>query len=403
MTVRRTVVKMLKHSDNGFPPLKTFVSLREAIRSHIKMTLFRFLLLLCLVETSGVASGGQPQTAKPLLAAGGYHSLFLDTHGVLWAWGCNKAGQLGDGTTIERDVPFKAKAPPDMPPVVALAAGEDFTLALTSNGTIWACGLNDQGQLGDGTTNSHSNFVLVQSINHATTLAAGQKHALALTVDGTVWGWGANQRVPTPIPHLSNICGIAAGGQKSLAVTKDGKVWSWENIETKPAETSSAGASVTPSLIPNLNHVRMVASGQNHNLALLNDGTVWAWGCNDHGQLGDGTQESHSAPTAIPELKSIQSIDAGYEHSAAIDTEGTIWLWGDNNFGQLGTSSGSYHVSPRRLTPTPSPKFQLIRCGGYHTLLTGETGKIFSTGHNYFGQLGDWSLQDQFKPVPVRK
>ena len=128
-------------------------------------------------------------TGVVALAAGQYYSLALKSDGTVWAWGFNTYGELGDGTTTNRFSPVQVSGLTD---VVAVAAGLSHGLALKSDGTVWAWGPNSNGQLGDGTTTNRSSPVRVSGLTGVVAVAGGQYHSLALKYDGTVVAWGLN-------------------------------------------------------------------------------------------------------------------------------------------------------------------------------------------------------------------
>ncbi|MGC9030112.1 MAG: RCC1 domain-containing protein [Desulfomonilaceae bacterium] len=128
----------------------------------------------------------------------GGHALALKSDGTVWAWGYNGAGQLGDGTTTYRATPVQVSGLND---VIAIAAGGGIadgltfpghSLALKSDGTVWAWGYNGYGQLGDGTTTNRLTPVQVSGLTNVVAIAAGGLHSLAKKSDGTVWAWGYN-------------------------------------------------------------------------------------------------------------------------------------------------------------------------------------------------------------------
>ena len=122
------------------------------------------------------------------LAAGSWHNLALKSDGTVWAWGDNGSGQLGDGSTTDRSTPVQVSGR-----VIAIAAGSYHSLALKSDGAIWAWGSNGSGQLGDGSTSYYNSTpVPVSGLSGVIALAAGSSHTLALKSDGTVWAWGSN-------------------------------------------------------------------------------------------------------------------------------------------------------------------------------------------------------------------
>ena len=125
------------------------------------------------------------------IVAGTAHALALKNDGTVWAWGANSNGQLGDGTGTDRSTPVQVTG--GMAGVTALAAGVTHSLAAKNDGTVWAWGGNDAGQLGDGSTTDHSTPVQVSGgLVGAVGLAAGTYHSLAVKNDGTVWAWGGN-------------------------------------------------------------------------------------------------------------------------------------------------------------------------------------------------------------------
>jgi hypothetical protein len=126
-------------------------------------------------------------------SAGGVHSVAVKDDGTAWAWGDNSSGQLGDGTLTNRTQPMQV---PGLTNVTKVSAGPSYTpytLALKSDGTVWAWGDNSSGQLGDGTTSSRSSPVPVRGLEDVIEISAGGSHALARKSDDNVWGWGANE------------------------------------------------------------------------------------------------------------------------------------------------------------------------------------------------------------------
>ncbi len=175
-------------------------------------------------------------TGVTAVAADLFHSLALKSDGTVWAWGSN-FGRLGDGTTTERHTPVQVIG---LTAVTAIAVGMNHSLALKSDGTVWAWGSNANGQLGDGTTTQ--SLTPVQVIGLTTdviAIAAGSYHSLALKSDGTVWAWGSNtngqlgdntiieRHTPVQVSNLTGVTAIAGGYYHSLASKSDGTVWAW--------------------------------------------------------------------------------------------------------------------------------------------------------------------------------
>jgi len=144
------------------------------------------------------------------------HTLALKNDGTVWAWGDNYFGQLGDGTTTNRNIPVQVQ---NISEVTAIAAGDFFSLLLKSDGTVWARGSNYCGELGNGTTDRapHPTLTQVQGLSGITDIAAGGSYSLALKDDGTVWAWGyhgyghfstssvTDSPIPVQVQNLSEI------------------------------------------------------------------------------------------------------------------------------------------------------------------------------------------------------
>jgi len=178
------------------------------------------------------------------VSAGWFHSLAVKADGTVWSWGKNHYGQLGDGTTKGHYRPVQVVGLSD---VISVAAGNGYSLALKSDGTVWAWGWNRNGQLGDGTYYEKGSPIPIQVLGPGgagyltdiVAIAVGQHHSLALRSDGTVWAWGCNKygqlgdgttkdrHTPVQVIGLNDVIAIAAGYYHSLALKSDGTVWAW--------------------------------------------------------------------------------------------------------------------------------------------------------------------------------
>jgi alpha-tubulin suppressor-like RCC1 family protein len=171
------------------------------------------------------------------MAGGAYHSLAVTSDGRAWAWGYDGgSGVLGNGkaNTYESAVPVQVI---NLTGAIAVAGGEMHSVALRSDGTVWAWGGNGYGQLGNGGTTHSLVPVQVSNLTGATAVAAGDYYSLALRSDGTGWSWGAgalgngtttNSSVPVQVNNLTSVSAVDAGhGEHSLAVRSDGTIWAW--------------------------------------------------------------------------------------------------------------------------------------------------------------------------------
>lgn len=180
------------------------------------------------------------------VSCGKYHSIALKANGTLWAWGYNNAGQLGDGTTTNQISPVQIGTDTNWK---QFDGGEDFTLAIKTDGTLWAWGNNTYGQFGNGSTTASLIPVQIGTDNDWKVVDCGAFHAIALKTDGSLWAWGynssgqigngttANQTTPVQIGTDKTWKKISAGGYTSLAIKQDSILWNWGNIYTASSTT----------------------------------------------------------------------------------------------------------------------------------------------------------------------
>ena len=250
------------------------------------------------------------------VSAGQDHTLLLRADKAVLAYGCNGNRQLGQQS--QQVVPMSpAAVVTGLPPIKAVAAGAESSLALDEAGEVWAWGRKP----GDRSASIASNAtpVKVAGLSGVIAIALGEDHALALKADGSVWAWGSNRNgklgdgtaidraAPTPTLLTAGVTAVCAGGDISMALRADGTVMSWGINETGQlgSGSSSPGFRPLPAPVIGLGNVVAIACGStllSHELALLADGTVRAWGRNGDGQLGDGTASSALAPVVVTGL-----------------------------------------------------------------------------------------------------
>jgi uncharacterized repeat protein (TIGR01451 family) len=328
-------------------------------------------------------------------------------HGIQ-AWGSNISGVLGNGTTVQSNVPASVQ---DLGDALALSAGAFHSLALKSDGTVWAWGFNG-GRLGNGTGVESHVPVMASGLGGVVAIAAGDIHSLALKSDGTVWAWGSNlgdgtngsSTVPVQVSALSGVAAIAAGGLHSLAVKSDGTVRAWGANDFGQLGNGTTTSSNVPVQVSGLSGVIEVAADDHHSLALKSDGTVWAWGDNSSGALGNGTSIDSPVPVQVsgfgPLNGGATAVAAGTSHSMALKSDGTVWTWGNNGNGQLGIGTSLDH----RELPVMVPGLGgvvAIAAGDSHSLAVKSDGTARTWGYNGFGELGNGSTTQSTVPVTV--
>lgn len=310
------------------------------------------------------------------VVTGWRHSLAVLSDGSVRAWGANYVGQLGDGTTVNRNIPLGVSG---LTGTTAIGAGIHHSMGLLSDGTVRTWGDNTFGQLGNGTFGGASSIpTSVSGLTNVTSITAGGHHALALISDGTVRAWGynangelgngasgGNSNVPVTVSELANVTTIAAGTNHSLALLSDGTVRAWGSKNNgKLGDGTFSGNNGTPATVAGLTNVTAIAAGSNHSLAVLSDGTVRAWGLNSNGQLGDNTITNRSVPVTVPGLSNITDVAATFASSFALSADGRLWSWGWNQYGTLGVGDTADHWIPTEvLSPLPGYRFSAISIG----------------------------------------
>ncbi|RKI72889.1 kelch-like protein [Corallococcus sp. AB049A] len=363
-------------------------------------------------STSFALTGGTACIPSPGLSisVGFEHTVALKADGTVWSWGVNANGRLGEGTDIShRTTPVRVQG---LTGVAAIAAGDEHTLALKADGTVWAWSRNDTGQLGDGTLTLRRTPVRVQGLTGVETVVAGGYHSLALKADGTLWAWGWNSNgnlgdgttidrtIPVRVQGLTGVATLIAGNTHTLALKADGTVWAWGDNNVGQLGDPTAVPRKTPVQVQGLTGVAAIAAGTFHSLALKADGTLWAWGLNTHGALGDGTTSVRYTPVQVQGLTGVVAIAAGYEHTLALKADGTVWAWGGNTRGQLGDGTLTQHTTPVQVQGLTG--VQTLSAGGFLSMALKADGTLWAWGWNRYGSVGDGTTIDRTTPVQVQ-
>jgi alpha-tubulin suppressor-like RCC1 family protein len=227
-----------------------------------------------------------PNATNPVtaIAAGGSHALALKKDGSVWAWGHDASGQLGDGAVLpgaDVSTPIQSIAPSTTNPVVAIAAGDAFSLAKKKDGSVWTWGNNASGELGDNTTNDRSTPAVVSGLSTGVSkIAAGGSFCVVLKTDGSVLAWGND----------------ASGELGDNGAPND---------EHLPVQVTGLGPG---------SNITAISSGFSHTIALTTNGTLTVWGRNASGQLGDGTTTQQNVPEVLGSRYFAQ-VSAGGSHT----------------------------------------------------------------------------------------
>ena len=276
--------------------------------------------------------------------------------------------------------------------VGAVVAGDNYSVALKTDGTIFAWGDNSQGQLGDGSQITRLSPVAVTGLSDVIAIAAGSLHTLAVKRDGSVWSWGSNgsgqlgdgttttRLAPVQIPNFTDVVAVAAGASHSVALKKDGSVWSWgSNASHQLGNGAVGGQQLSPAQVVGITGASQIAARMLFSAALKTDGapagTVWTWGYNNFGQLGDGNGALRT--TAHPVFSDAVAIGLGETHMFAVQSNGTTWSWGANGSGQLGDGTNVQRNSAVRVLDLSAVR---ITGGANHSIARGTNGSAWSWG-----------------------
>lgn len=268
------------------------------------------------------------------IAAGRFFALALKDDHTVWTWGGNRDGQLGDGTTTNRNYPAQV---PGLTDVTAIAGGGGYSLALKSDGTVVSWGLDSHGQLGVGYLQAGHSLtpVAIQGISNVAKIDAGfGGTSFAVLGDGSVWAWGDNERGqlgdgttidrPTPVSiGITNAVSVASGGDASAAVLSNGNVETWGSNNHAMLGDGTTVNRFTPAIIPGISNVKQIDAGFIHMVTLKQDGTVWVWGSNaDYGQLGVGQPAGYGSdvPIQVTAVAGVSFIAAGGTSTMALGT-----------------------------------------------------------------------------------
>jgi alpha-tubulin suppressor-like RCC1 family protein len=348
------------------------------------------------------------------IAVGSGHMLALKENKTVWAWGRNHWGQVGDGTTTDRNRPVRVQG---LSNVSAIAAANHNSFALV-DGEVWAWGANASGQIGDGTTTHRTTPFKIPGLSNVTAIAAADSVGYALLADGSVWAWGSNRRgvlgngkgtgdnnlfdSPVPVRVLLDQPAIQISGGMNFAMaltqdptTKETSVWVWGHgaqgqrgdkitaIAAKPVQTLDTTGSAP------LHGIKSVTASGGRAMALTDSGEVLAWGSNLSGQVGNNSVNNQTLPVKITGPENIVKLAGGTtsQSSFAVTQDGQVWAWGNNSTAQLlFYSTGGKELTPRKISIT-SPVADIQTSSDFAAYLFAD-GSIMTTGLNINGQLG---------------
>jgi alpha-tubulin suppressor-like RCC1 family protein/uncharacterized protein YjdB len=300
------------------------------------------------------------------VVAGGWHTLALKADGSLWAWGDGSYGQLGLGDNASHSSPARVGMDYDW---AVVNAGFNHTVALKADGSLWAWGGGSGGMIGDGTNQTRFSPTSVGAADASwVSVAAGSSHTMAVQTDGSLWAWGGNaygqlglgdygygtnRLVPTRVGAENGWASVAVGGsgEHTMALKADGGLWAWGNNAYGQLGLGNYTLASVPARVGADNDWAAVSPGRMHMLALKANGSLWACGADYQGQLGLGGIGGFNVPTRVGADYDWAAAAAGENHSLGVKGDGGLWAWGGNGYGSLGDGTETTRNAPVPIGP----------------------------------------------------
>lgn len=329
------------------------------------------------------------------VSVGYSHTVAIAGNGTLWAWGLNHFGELGDGTTVSKNLPVQISTDTDWKSISAGSGATAFNLATKENGTLWSWGSNIYGQLGNGTRVNSSIPIQVGTDTDWSIISAGYLHALAIKNNGTLWSWGGSndyalgfacnagsvydKLVPTQL-GTDTWKSASAGDTYSVAVKTDGTTWGWGTNNGNPIGlngTINYVCTPTPRAYNNTGVKKTCAGdGFSYDLKTANNLLV-VWGNPVYGESGGTT--CAGCPSFY-----LKDLACGDNTAAIIKNDNTLWFTGK----KLGYTESTVQYTNTFLQLGSDNDWKSVAVGYQSGAAIKTDGSLYTWGWNYYGQLG---------------
>ena len=338
------------------------------------------------------------------------HTCAITTGGSAYCWGRNNNGQLGDDTETPRATPVPVSGALTFH---SLSAGEPaHTCGVTTTGSAHCWGVNLNGQLGVGLGMGVSRTpIQVSGDLTFQSVSAGRLYSCGITINGAAYCWGLNDNgqlgavtglgSPTPVLVAGGLTfqSVDAGFTHTCGVTSDDAAYCWGDNSLGEIGDGTTTDQVTPVQVSGGLTFTSVSAGFLHSCGITVGGAAYCWGSNSMGQLGDGTTTDRSTPVVVSGGLTFQSVSAGSRYNCGITTNASAYCWGFNNNGTLGDGTTIDRSTP--VLVSGGLTFESVSAGFIHTCGVTTSGVAYCWGLNgNSGSLGDGTGTDS--PVPVR-
>jgi len=377
-----------------------------------------------------------------------YNSAFLGIDGSVHACGNNSYGQLNNYNYASNQLTFLNITSSD-DNILMVSCGDSYTGILKQDGSVWMCGFNNFGQLGNGNSsgfNPNPEFqksidIDGSEISDAIAISCGSLHTGIIKQDGSVWMCGSNgigqlgdgsdnivpntkfkKSIDISDNDISDAVAISCGYYYTGIIKQDGSVWMCgENRYGQLGNdfninTSNPNPKFKKSIDINdmdISGAIAISCGNSHTGIIKQDGSVWMCGENRYGQLGDGSNNvvpnpyfKKSIDMSNNDISDAIAISCGNSHTGIIKQDGSVWMCGLNNFGQLGDDSNNnvpnpYFKKSIDISDMDISNAVAISCGGLHTGIVKQDGSVWMCGRNNFGQLGNGTTTNSNLFIPT--
>ena len=349
-----------------------------------------------------------PAKIKQSFFAGREYSCGTAEDGTLKCWGDNDYGQVGDGTTTDRNTPTIIDPGTSY---LSVTPGLYHTCGITTSGTLKCWGWNYYGQVGDGTKINRNTPTNIDPGTSYQSVTLGSFHTCGITTSGTLKCWGynyygqvgdgttTNRPTPTNIDPGTSYQSVTPGSYHTCGITTSGTLKCWGGNNYGQVGDGTKINRNTPTNIDPGTSYQSVTLGSFHTCGITTSGTLKCWGYNYYGQVGDGTTTNRPTPTNIDPGTSYQSVTPGSYHTCGITTSGTLKCWGGNNYGQVGDGTKINRNTPTNIDPGTS--YQSVTLGSFHTCGITTSGTLKCWGYNYYGQVGDGTTTNRPTPTNI--
>jgi len=335
------------------------------------------------------------------------------------------SGRSGD--RFRRDRPTQVSG---LDAWAAIAAGDEYSLAVRRDGSLWVWGMNDEDRLGLRDALDRLRPTLVEGDSDWTVAAAGSFAPCAVKRDGSLWSpgsWGYGWwdvdsddgflevmrelgiDLPTGLPSIPESAApggsvghwatVVLGATHAVGLKSDRSLWTWGTNEHGQLGLGDLGERSLPTRVGVDGGWASIAAGRNHSVALKRDGSLWVWGLNDAGQLGLGDHDQRDRPMRLGLETEWAAVAAGGAHTLALKRDGTLWAWGASECGQLGRRHREDLALPMRCDDARD--WESVAAGSDRSLALKLDGTLWAWGDNSRGELGLGDAKSSFSPRPI--